>query len=113
MKKKIKKVGPKILIGSIAFVSPTVFIGGAIGYLSAMYFAGREGHNQIIKSIIFDIGNYRIQLHHWLLFPVFLILAAFFNFFLFSSLFFFGFLGGLAFQDIHLDRDWKKVLRKK
>ena len=42
MKKKIKKVGSKIVIGSIALVSPTVVVGGALGYFGGKYLAGQE-----------------------------------------------------------------------
>lgn len=113
MKKKIKKVVPKVITGLIAFNSPILFLGGALGYFSGMYFGGTKEHPQIIKSIVFNIGNYKLQLHHWLILPVGLVSAASFDFFLFSSPFFFGFLGGVAFHDIYLDPNWKKVLTKK
>lgn len=106
--KKIKKVAPKILTGFIAFNSPTFFMGGVLGYFGTKYFIEKNTD----FNIILNIKNHKLHLHHWLILPAVLISSVFFDSYLFSSYFFFGFLGGLALQDVHLDPDWKKIIIK-
>jgi len=111
--KKIKKIAPKILLGSsIAFISPDTFLGGISGYFITKFFSGKKtGEPGIIKSLIFNIRHYRFHFHHWLIGLVILTYAFLSNSFSLSY-FSFGLVGGLIFQGIYSYSDWKKVILK-
>jgi hypothetical protein len=106
--KKINIKKPKILLGTpIAFFSLEAYLGMIFGYFAGDFFSPK------IKSITFNIGNYKFHLHHWLLclgiFPLILIYK-------FSPLpiyFSSGFLGGLILQGIFSYPDWHRILIKK
>lgn len=113
MTKKIKKVGKKIAIGSVAVVSLPVFVGGVLGYFVGKYFAGdKTGQSGLLKSIILDIGNYRLHIHHWLM-SLGILIIAFFDVFFSLPHVFFGLLGGMTIQGIYHYNDWRKVIIKK
>lgn len=110
--KKVKKLAPKIILGSsIAFISPDALLGGVSGYYISKFLSGKHDGHQRIKSIIFNIGDYRLHLHHWLigfLILIYAFLSASFSLTYFS----FSFLSGLIIQDLYLDSNWKKVVIK-
>lgn len=89
-------------------------LGAILGYFSAKAIAGkRTGESGKIKSIAFNIGNYRLHLHHWLLGLITLGLALYHNFLPFFQ-FSFGFLSGVIFQGIYSYSDWCKIwMRRK
>ncbi len=110
-KSKIKK--SRFLWGvPLALISFEIYLGVILGYLCGMFFAGKYDGHQRVKSIIFNIGKYRLHLHHWLVCLVILVPALLYNFFPFLPQFFSGILGGLIIQDLHLDDDWHRVLTK-
>ncbi|MFC1663629.1 hypothetical protein ACFL0A_00665 [Patescibacteria group bacterium] len=116
--KKINLKDPKILLGiPLAIISLELYIGTIIGYLGGKFFCGKLATKprilKMIKINTFDIGNYQLQLHHWLLCSGIVILAIFYSFFTFLPRLIFGFLGGLIFHDIYFDKDWYKILKKK
>jgi hypothetical protein len=111
--KKMRLLKPKILLGlSLAIISFQTFLGALFGYFLTKFLAGKEpGKSGKIKSIIFNIKNWRVHLHHWL------IAFGIFNVFLFwqpqpFSQFSLGFLGGVIFQGIYCYPDWSKILIK-
>jgi len=108
------KINKKFLLGiPIAVISLEIYLGIILGYFFGKFFAGKQDGRQRIKSIIFNIGNYKLHLHHWLISLAILISAFFHNFFPFFSQLFFGILGGLILQDLYLDSNWYRVLIKK
>jgi len=112
--KKINLLNPKIFLGiPLAIISLEIYLGIILGYFGGKFFSeGGVGQPQIIKSIIFNIGNYQLHFHHWLTCLIIFILALSYNFFPFFPRFLFGLLGGLIFQDIRFDRDWYKIFKK-
>ena len=105
---KPKLVKPKFFLSvPLALFSLEVYFGVIFGYLVAKLLSGK------IKSRIFDIGHYKLHLHHWLFGLGILISGLCFNFFSFFPQFFFGFLGGVVFQGISSYPDWHKILIKK
>ncbi len=109
----MKLTKPKIFLGiSLAFLSLQAFFGALCGYFLTKFLAGKEaGQPGKIKSLIFEIKNWRVHLHHWL------IALGLLNVFLFwsppfFSQFSFGFLGGIVFQGISCYPDWYKVVVK-
>lgn len=108
------KINKKFLLSiPLALISLEIYLGIVLGYFFGKFFAGKYDGRQRIRSIIFNLGNYRLHLHHWLISLVILISALFYNLFPFFSQLFFGILGGLIIQDLHLDSDWHKILIKK
>ena len=73
----------------------------------------KTGQLGIIKSRIFDIGDRRLHLHHWMFGLGALILALIFKFSLPFSPLSVGILGGWVFQGIYDYSDWHKILFKK
>jgi len=96
---------------ALALISLQLGLGIILGYFTARFLAGKQtGHQGIIKSLAFRVGNYKLHLHHWLLSLGVLAFAFFFNFFHFH--FFYGFIGGWVIQGIFSYKDWKRILSK-
>lgn len=98
----------KILLGiPVAFLSPQAFIGGLFGYFSANYLS------KFIPSLLLNIRNYKLHIHHWLFGLIFGIFTISFDFLspLINPIFF-GFLAGIIFQGISNYPDWYKILVK-
>jgi MFS family permease len=97
---------------ALTLISLQLGLGIILGYFTARFLAGKKtGQPGIIKSLAFQIGDYRLHLHHWLLSLGVLVFALLFN--LFYSHFFYGFIGGWVIQGIFSYKDWKKILIKK
>lgn len=113
---KIMKIPKqKIILGlPIAFVSIEAYIGAIIGYFLTNFVAGKEpGQMGKIRSLVFNVGNRKLHLHHWILCLGFLISAVYFDFnFLLFPQFSLGFLGGAIFQGISNYPDWYKIVTK-
>ncbi|PIW91936.1 MAG: hypothetical protein CO031_01825 [Candidatus Nealsonbacteria bacterium CG_4_9_14_0_2_um_filter_37_38] len=111
-----KKFGLKkkiILTVPIALISLEIFFGLIIGYLAGKFFSGkRQGQTGIVKSIIFNVGNYRLHLHHWIACSGALAFLSLFNFPAVFAHFSCGILGGLIFQGIFCYQDWYKIITK-
>jgi len=112
---KPKLVKPKFFLGvPLALFSLEVYLGALLGYFSFKFFSGKDaGYPGKIKSLAFNLGNYRIHLHHWFyglgILVFVLLLGLSFPFPQFS----FGFLGGLVFQGISSYPDWHRILFKR
>jgi hypothetical protein len=101
---KPKLVKPKFFLTTpLALLSLELYSGALLGYFTAKFLSGR------LRSLIFDIGNYRLHLHHWLYSLAILISAIWYQFLPFPQ-FSFGFLGGVVFQGISSYPDWHRVL---
>jgi hypothetical protein len=92
--------------------------GGAISYSACLIFAGKATYQQgILPSIIFNVSNWQVHLHHWLLS---FIVMTFFLVPMFAKkkineslfLFVFGFSLGLIFQGILSYSDWFEIITK-
>lgn len=105
----------KILLGAPATLLPLLslqaFAAAVTGYFLAEFFAGNEnkGMPPKVKSIIFNVGSYRVHLHHWLWGSLALASNLYYNFLPIPQLSY-GFLGGLIFQGIYAYSDWHKIL---
>ncbi len=111
--RKINIKKSKVLLGlPLALVSLEIYFGTLLGYFITKFFSGKQtGSPGKIKSLAFNIGDYRLHLHHWLLGLIVLIFAIWHQFLPFSH-FSFGFLGGLIFQGIFCYSDWRRILTK-
>ncbi len=97
---------------ALALMSLQLGLGIIVGYFTARFLAGKQtGQPGVIKSLAFQIGDYKLHLHHWLLSLGVLAFAFFFNLFHFH--FFYGFIGGWVIQGIFSYKDWKKILIKR
>jgi len=111
---KIKKIKPKVLLSlPLALLSLEIFLGGLFGFLLSKYLSAKEAgqRNRWWKSLVFDIGNYKLHFHHWLYGLAVLIPGLYYNLLPFPHLSL-GFLGGAIFQGIYCYRDWYKVITK-
>ncbi|MCH7828803.1 hypothetical protein IH982_03030 [Patescibacteria group bacterium] len=83
------------------------------GYFAAYFFAGQKTSEQgRIPSLVFDMGDWRVHLHHWLVFLGIFVGAAIASFFIVSPFLFYGFLGGVIVQGLlHYD-DWPRIVSK-
>lgn len=111
--KKINLKKPKVLLGiPLAIFSLEIYFGTLFGYFITKFFSGKQtGCPGKIKSVAFNVGDYRLHLHHWLLGLMVLIFAAWHQFLPFPH-FSFGFLGGLIFQGIFCYSDWRRIFIK-
>jgi len=114
---KLKFIKPKLIKSKfflgipLAVFSWEIYFGVILGYFLAKFFSGREtGFPGKIKSIVFNIGKWRIHLHHWLCGLGILISLFFIN--LPLPQFSFGLLGGFIFQGIFCYSDWSKIIIK-
>jgi len=104
---KPRLVKPKFFLGiPLALISLELYFGTLLGYFTAKLLSSR------LNSPIFNIGNYKLHLHHWLYSLGFLISAIWYQFLPFPQ-FSFGFLGGVVFQGISCYPDWYRVLVKR
>lgn len=105
--KKINITKSKILLGTpIALFSFEIYFGMILGYFAADFFSSR------IKSITFNIGSYKLHLHHWLFCLAILPLVIAYNFSPLPIYFSSGILGGLVFQGIVCYSDWHRIIIK-
>ncbi|MBZ9578591.1 hypothetical protein KJA14_01945 [Patescibacteria group bacterium] len=105
------KINRKILLGiPLAIISFEIYLGIILGYFLGKFLSGRKtGQSGIIKSIVLNIGNYRLHFHHWLLSLGILIFNFLPNFSFPFSQFSLSFLGGLVIQGIFCYSDWHKI----
>lgn len=97
---------------ALTLISLQLGLGIIFGYFTARLLAGKQtGQQGRIKSLAFQIGNYKLHLHHWLLSLGVLVFAFLFNLFHFH--FFYGFIGGWIVQGVFSYKDWKRILSKK
>jgi hypothetical protein len=96
------------------------FYGGiGISYFGGYFFAGRATNVQgILPSIIFNMGNWELHLHHWIMSLAFFVLLALplfikrkINTPLF--LFVFGFSIGLILQGVFSYSDWHSIITRR
>ncbi|MFH1582539.1 MAG: hypothetical protein ABIA08_02175 [bacterium] len=105
--KKFRLREQKILYGiPIAIFSFEIYLGILIGYFMANFCSPR------INSLVFNIGSYKLHLHHWMLGLAGLILVVNLNFSSLPLYFSSGFCGGLIFQGVSCYKDWNKILVK-
>ncbi len=117
--KKLKFIKPKLIkptrlfLGMpLAVFSLEVYFGIISGYLLTDFLSGKEaGLQGKIKSLAFNIGKWKIHLHHWLCGLGILVSLFFINLSLPS--FSFGILGGLIFQGIFCYSDWHRIIIKR
>lgn len=109
--KRINLKKSKVILGlPFALVSLEIYFGTVFGYFITKFLSGKQtGCPGIVRSVAFNIGDYRLHLHHWLLGLMVLIFAVWHQFLPFSH-FSYGFLGGLIFQGIFCYSDWCQVL---
>lgn len=97
----------------LAFVSFQIFLGILLGYFFGKIVSGKKtGEPGKIRSIILEMGRYRLHLHHWLLSVGILILNFLGGIFLPFPKFSLSFFGGLAIQGILCYSDWHKIVIK-
>lgn len=98
----------------LAIISFEIYLGVLIGFLGAIFLAGKEtGKQGYVKSVILDCGKYKLHLHHWLLGLSFVPLAVHYNLAFFSDQFALGMMGGLIYQGITCYNDWHRVIIRK
>jgi hypothetical protein len=85
------------------------------GYFAARFFAGKKTAAPNWKhfpSLAFSVGDWRVHLHHWLVFSGILAATAFAHFFIVAPFAFYGFLGGVIAQGVlHYD-DWPRIVSR-
>jgi len=83
------------------------------GYLISFLFAGKQTKMRgRVPSLAFRFKQYRIHLHHWLVFSHVLALTLILHFFVASPLLFYGFLSGIVAQGIVHYEDWYSIVQK-
>lgn len=118
---KISELFLKIKIFIIGFFNRALlklYSSGGFGYFTGSLGGGKEvGQPGRIPSFVFNIGDWQLHFHHWLIGSAILISAIIFlikkhklNYFLLSPIF--GFLLGLIVHGILRYDDWHKILTK-
>jgi ABC-type uncharacterized transport system permease subunit len=107
---------PKFSLGFVpALISIELAFSLFIGYFIAVFFAGsrtKAKNRSKVPSLVFQFRQYRIHLHHWLLFLHVMVFAMVAQFFLITPLLFYGFLGGIVAQGVFHYEDWHTVIEK-
>jgi len=105
---------PKASLGALPMLI-SLELGFALlaGYFVAHFVAGKKTSERgRFPSLAFTVRDWRIHLHHWLVFLGLLIATSIAHFFLFAPFVFYGFLGGVIAQGIlHYD-DWPRIVSK-
>jgi hypothetical protein len=103
-----------LLTVPLAVISFEIYFGVLIGYIGAFIIAGKEtGKDGIFRSLVFDMGKYRVHLHHWVFGLTVIPVAVHYNLTFLSDQLVVGMLGGLAYQGITCYKDWHQVLIKR
>ncbi len=113
---KFRLIKSKIIFFTIpvALISLEIYFGIIFGYIISKILSGKKtGQLGIIKSRVFNIGDRRLHLHHWIFGLGILISVLIFKFSLPLAPFSFGILGGWVFQGIYDYSDWHKILIRK
>jgi len=109
MKKNFKK---PFLTGftvfSSALFSHIFALGMAISYLFTLWFCNNFVDAGKINPMIFNIKNWQIHFHHWLLGGSLFALALNFS----LSPIYLGLCGGIMLHDFYHDKDWHRVLKR-
>ena len=50
-----------------------------LSFMFFSYMCGAEGSKSKIIALVFDVGNYTVHIHHWLIFTIFLIVLFYVN----------------------------------
>ncbi len=103
------------LYGSLIFA-----IGAIVGYISTEIFCKRYIKTKRVKCVAFNLKDWEIHIHHWLMGGAVILSAYFFGFIGSIPVIFLGVLGGLVFHDIHTDKKlhendiaWYNVIYRK
>ena len=108
MEEKLKIKKSRLILGlSIALFSLKMYFGGIFGYLFAKFFSDR------MNPLIFNVGSYKLHLHHWITGSTALTLAVVYDITPLMNQLFFGFMGGLIVQGIVSYSDWHRVLTRR
>lgn len=105
----------KVIWGApLALLSFQLYMGVLAGYFLAFFVAGKKtGERGKVRSLAFDLGSYRLHLHHWLLGSAALVISWQYDVSILTSNLGYGFMGGMIFQGVACYSDWHKVLIKK
>jgi hypothetical protein len=83
---------------------------GIIGFVITRLYSGKKvGKEGIAKSLFFNLGEYRIHIHHWMVGLLFILVLALFG--VYNDLAY-GFLVGMTIQGL-MYKDYYKVVSKK
>jgi len=115
-RRQIMQAFPKASLGVLPMLI-SFELGFALlaGYFAAYFFASEKtsGPNRgNFPSLIFTVGNWRVHLHHWLVFFGIFVAAAIASFFIVSPFLFYGFLGGVIVQGLLHYEDWPRVIKR-
>ena len=117
MWEKIKLLKNKKLLisslGALSFISFPITLAGVTGYFLARWGGGKKvGLPGRIKSIILNIGRYRLHFHHWLIGLSLFFLGIFAIVPALKETIFQGMIIGVFFQGIFDYPDWYKIIRR-
>ena len=114
MSKKIKKFifpGATLIISSY-YISILFAMGIIFGYLGTKLFHKKLVDTGKVGLIIFNLGKWKIHLHHWILGGLTIFFIYLTNLLFSLPIICLGFLGGLIFHDIYTDKNWYRVIYK-
>jgi hypothetical protein len=114
MPKKVKKLifpGAGLMISSY-YVSILFAVGIILGYFGTMLFHKKLVDTGKVKLIIFNLGKWKIHLHHWILGILIFFFIYLTNILSYLPIIFLGGLSGLIFHDLYTDKVWYKVIYK-
>lgn len=114
MSKKIKKFifpGATLIISSY-YISILFAMGIIFGYLGTKLFHKKLVDTGKVGLIIFNLGKWKIHLHHWILGGLTIFFIYLTNLLFSLPIICLGFLGGLIFHDIYTDKKWYKIIYK-
>ena len=108
---KVKRFLPAIVLGTSFYYSITFTTGVILGYILCRLFCHLFVHKGKVDSIFFDIGKWKVHLHHWIMGLGVLGLVWVIDYFYLPT-FFAGVVVGVIIQDIYDYNDWHQVIMR-
>ena len=94
-------------------ISVELGISMIIGYFAARFIAGhREKATGRFPNLAFRFRNYKIHVHHWIVFSNVLAVTLILHVFVATPYIFYGFLGGVVAQGVLHYGDWREFVVK-
>ena len=87
-------------------------LGILIGYFTTYIFDIKITKKEKIKLVKFNIGKWRLHMHHWIMGTIAFLACWVAGVLGFIPIIILGFAGGVIAHDLHLDDNWHRIIIK-
>ena len=107
-----KIVIPTVILLASFYIPFSFVIGLLSGYLATVFFHKKLIDTERLNPVIFNIGNWQVHLHHWIMGAIMLFAIYIMGFLPELSFFWIGSITGIIVHDLYTDDIWYKVIYK-